>query len=126
MKNIHSGPKECPHCGKILKSEKSLQGHMASLHSGKEKSKCSQCGKSYAAKYKLFLHIKREHEGLQPYNCKICNKGFINRSEAAIHIGTKHEMWTFEHAKKNYNNIIESKHPALIKNKLTVSSDEEG
>lgn len=123
--NFHSGPKKCEICEKVLKNIGTYKSHKNRYHSGKTTHNCTKCDKSYSAKYRLFLHVKRDHEGLRPWTCKLCNKDFMVRKEAAVHIGTIHENWSTADAKQNYLSIIENQHPALIRNKLSDSSDEE-
>uniref|UniRef100_A0A8D2ZJ59 C2H2-type domain-containing protein n=1 Tax=Scophthalmus maximus TaxID=52904 RepID=A0A8D2ZJ59_SCOMX len=83
----HSGAEEkrfcCEHCGKVYALKRSLDLHVAKLHTG-VRYPCSHCGNLFRSANSLTRHYLT-HTEERPYSCSECDKGFRSASELKIH-----------------------------------------
>ncbi|AWP17219.1 putative zinc finger protein 664-like [Scophthalmus maximus] len=83
----HSGAEEkrfcCEHCGKVYALKRSLDLHVAKLHTG-VRYPCSHCGNLFRSANSLTRHYLT-HTEERPYSCSKCDKGFRSASELKIH-----------------------------------------
>ncbi|XP_070846939.1 zinc finger protein 665-like [Chaetodon trifascialis] len=83
----HSSAKEkrfcCEHCGKAYALKRSLDLHVAKLHTG-VRYPCSHCGKLFRSASSLTRH-DLTHTEERPYSCNECDKSFRSASELKIH-----------------------------------------
>lgn len=83
----HSSSKEkrfcCEHCGQAYALKRSLDLHVAKLHTG-VRYPCSHCGKLFRSAATLTRH-NLTHTQERPYSCIDCDKSFRSASELKIH-----------------------------------------
>ncbi|KAG8008915.1 hypothetical protein GBF38_011465 [Nibea albiflora] len=83
----HSSAKEklfcCEHCGKAYALKRSLDLHVAKLHTG-VRYPCSHCGKLFRSASSLTRH-DLTHTEERPYSCNECSKRFRSASELKVH-----------------------------------------
>jgi predicted nucleic acid binding AN1-type Zn finger protein len=53
-----------------------MNGHIESVHEGKESFKCNVCDTAFSEKNKLNGHIESVHEGKKPFKCNDCGTAF--------------------------------------------------
>ncbi|XP_059607702.1 zinc finger protein OZF-like [Phlebotomus argentipes] len=84
----------CTICGKLLKTQQSLKGHIA-RHGTDTKFECEQCGRAFNDKHDMRRHIQRIHSQLpgKRFSCQHCEKVFYNRTlferHVSVHSQTK-------------------------------------
>ncbi|XP_075949212.1 uncharacterized protein LOC142951513 isoform X1 [Anarhichas minor] len=83
----HGGTTEkrfcCEHCGQVYVLKRSLDLHVAKLHTG-VRYPCSRCGKLFRSASSLTRH-DLTHTEERPYSCVECGKSFRSVSELKIH-----------------------------------------
>eukprot|EP00092_Neocalanus_flemingeri_P029908 GFUD01032473.1.p1 GENE.GFUD01032473.1~~GFUD01032473.1.p1 ORF type:complete len:341 (+),score=87.31 GFUD01032473.1:102-1124(+) len=91
-RDIHSNMNclNCPDCGKLFTSKRSLVGHKKEKHSGQlEIFPCSECGKNFSRKSNLKAHMDSIHFG-KKFPCSFCDRIFTNRSCMNLHVKKTH------------------------------------
>jgi len=91
-RDIHSNLDRlnCPDCGKLFTSKRSLVGHKKEKHSGQlEIFPCSECGKNFSRKSNLKAHMDSIHFG-KKFPCSFCERIFTNRSCMNLHVKKTH------------------------------------
>ncbi|XP_036937490.1 zinc finger protein 93-like isoform X1 [Acanthopagrus latus] len=73
----------CEHCGKAYALKRSLDLHVAKLHTG-VRHPCARCGKLFRSASSLTRH-HLTHTEERPYSCSECRKSFRSSSELKIH-----------------------------------------
>ena len=51
---------------------------------------CPTCGKVLKSTYKMLHHVKTLHQEIREYRCKLCDRWFKTNNNLLEHIGTKH------------------------------------
>lgn len=66
----------CPKCGKELQSQRTLEGHISTVHSeNRPKIPCPKCGKELLSQYTLEEHLGTVHSENKPkFPCPKCGK----------------------------------------------------
>jgi len=91
-RDIHSNNHQlnCPDCGKLFTSKRSLVGHKKEKHSGQlEIFPCSECGKNFSRRSNLKAHMDSIHFG-KKFPCSFCERIFTNRSCMNLHVKKTH------------------------------------
>jgi len=91
-RDIHSNNHQlnCPDCGKLFTSKRSLVGHKKEKHSGQlEIFPCSECGKHFSRRSNLKAHMDSIHYG-KKFHCSYCDRIFTNRSCMNLHVKKTH------------------------------------
>jgi len=91
-RDIHSNKDilNCPDCGKLFTSKRSLVGHKKEKHSGQlEIFPCSECGKHFSRRSNLKAHMDSIHYG-KKFPCSYCERIFTNRSCMNLHVKKTH------------------------------------
>lgn len=91
-RDIHSNVSQlnCPDCGKLFTSKRSLVGHKKEKHSGQlEIFPCSECGKNFSRRSNLKAHMDSIHFG-KKFPCSFCERIFTNRSCMNLHVKKTH------------------------------------
>jgi len=91
-RDIHSNMSQmnCPDCGKLFTSKRSLVGHKKEKHTGQlEIFPCPECGKNFSRKSNLKAHMDSIHFG-KKFPCSFCDRIFTNRSCMNLHVKKTH------------------------------------
>jgi len=91
-RDVHSNVDRlnCPDCGKLFTSKRSLVGHKKEKHSGQlEIFPCGECGKNFSRKSNLKAHMDSIHFG-KKFPCSFCERIFTNRSCMNLHVKKAH------------------------------------
>ncbi len=84
---LHTGVRyPCSHCGKLFRSASSLTRHDLT-HTEERPYSCSECSKSFRSTSELKIHT-RYHTGERPFKCQECGKGFVQSNYLTAHIRT--------------------------------------
>ena len=92
FRDVHSNVHQlnCPDCGKLFTSKRSLVGHKKEKHSGQlEIFPCSECGKNFSRRSNLKAHMDSIHFG-KKFPCSFCERIFTNRSCMNLHVKKTH------------------------------------
>lgn len=82
---LHTGVRyPCAHCGKLFRSASSLTRHHLT-HTEERPYSCSECRKSFRSSSELKIHT-RYHTGERPFKCKECGKGFVQSYYLTAHM----------------------------------------
>lgn len=82
---LHTGVRyPCAHCGKLFRSASSLTRHDLT-HTEERPFSCSECGKSFRSASELKIHT-RYHTGERPFKCQECGKGFVQSYYLTAHM----------------------------------------
>ncbi|XP_044035037.1 zinc finger protein 93-like isoform X2 [Siniperca chuatsi] len=82
---IHTGVRyPCSHCGKLFRSASSLTRHDLT-HTEERPYSCNECGKSFRSASELKIHT-RYHTGERPFICQECGKGFVQSYYLTAHM----------------------------------------
>ncbi|XP_051272735.1 zinc finger protein 91-like [Dicentrarchus labrax] len=82
---LHTGVRyPCSHCGKLFRSASSLTRHDLT-HTEERPYSCSECGKSFRSASELKIHT-RYHTGERPFKCQECGKGFVQSYYLTAHM----------------------------------------
>ena len=114
----NSGTRQCPHCGKMMKSRNSIYNHIQQfhaqvikvhpcqecnktflqkgnlkkhmlLHSSERRFKCLECGRSFKYPEQLKRHEHWHREGLR-YQCELCENRFLMEADLRKHTRNVH------------------------------------
>jgi uncharacterized Zn-finger protein len=89
----------CELCGKVLRSEVTLNVHMQNLHNGEKMRTCDGCGLQFPRLASLISHMRAAHRNLLPekyrkrfesLKCVPCGMEFSRPSSLRRHKETKH------------------------------------
>ena len=80
-------PKKCPHCDKIVSTQRRLTEHIKNKHMENCPYKCDSCHRSYGTMTSLRWHKKNMHERVKCEICgqEICNGFMLKRHKASVH-----------------------------------------
>ncbi|XP_073346314.1 uncharacterized protein [Pagrus major] len=82
---LHTGVRyPCTHCGKLFRSASSLTRHDLT-HTEERPYSCNECGKSFRSSSELKIHT-RYHTGERPFKCQECGKGFVQSYYLTAHM----------------------------------------
>ncbi len=82
---LHTGVRyPCSHCGKLFRSASSLTRHDLT-HTEERPYLCNECGKSFRSASELKIHT-RYHTGERPFKCQECGKGFVQSYYLTAHM----------------------------------------
>ncbi|TKS90225.1 Zinc finger protein 658B [Collichthys lucidus] len=82
---LHTGVRyPCSHCGKLFRSASSLTRHDLT-HTEERPYSCNQCSKSFRSASELKVHT-RYHTGERPFRCQECGKGFVQSYYLTAHM----------------------------------------
>ncbi|XP_070782662.1 zinc finger protein 184-like [Enoplosus armatus] len=82
---LHTGVRyPCAHCGKLFRSASSLTRHDLT-HTEERPYSCGECGKSFRSASELKIHT-RYHTGERPFKCQECGKGFVQSYYLTAHM----------------------------------------
>lgn len=82
---LHTGVRyPCSHCGKLFRSASSLTRHDLT-HTEERPYLCNDCGKSFRSASELKIHT-RYHTGERPFKCQECGKGFVQSYYLTAHM----------------------------------------
>ncbi|CAH0602381.1 unnamed protein product [Chrysodeixis includens] len=79
---------ECPICSRPCPNQRSLNSHIASVHSAIKNFKCTSCDARYSSRKSLVRH-SRSHDGptvVKPAVCHICGNSFKGKSKLNRHL----------------------------------------
>ena len=107
----------------MLACKQTLRSHIFNMHQKEKHKECPKCGKTFADPYKMRLHIQTSHMNFRPFSCGVCSSSYVAVKDCAMHIAVKHDQWTKERAAKEWRSLVESAHPALIKNEMIKSEE---
>ena len=110
FRDIHSNLDRlnCPDCGKLFTSKRSLVGHKKEKHSGQlEIFPCSECGKNFSRKSNLKAHMDSIHFG-KKFPCSFCERIFTNRSCMNLHVKKTHSDILISMWKEYYSKVASS------------------
>jgi uncharacterized Zn-finger protein len=86
-------PTQCPECGKMLKSEKTLQLHQERMHGERRppqaQFECNLCARFYQSAWHLRQHML-QHENARRFECDLCKKRFNSRMLLKMHLLLTH------------------------------------
>ena len=97
----------------VLKSNRNLNLHIASVHEGKRPYQCLICNGTFTQKAHLNTHVKSIHEEKKPHECSICDSKFKGRTSLKYHIETVHEekkRYQCDACEKSYSTNFHLKH----------------
>ena len=80
--------KNCPICGKTMKSN-SIYSHIRLVHNKEREKICQICGKALKTSYDLKVHL-RQHSGERPEICENCGKTFVSYAQLYKHRKIRH------------------------------------
>ncbi|XP_039990810.1 zinc finger protein 624-like isoform X1 [Xiphias gladius] len=82
---LHTGVRyPCSHCGNLFRSASSLKRHDLT-HTEERPYSCNECSKSFRSASELKIHT-RYHTGERPYRCQECGKGFVQSYYLTAHM----------------------------------------
>ncbi|XP_071403624.1 zinc finger protein 585A-like [Centroberyx affinis] len=82
---LHTGVRyPCSHCGKLFRSASSLTRHDLT-HTQERPYSCSECGNRFRSASELKIHT-RYHTGERPFRCQECGKGFVQSYYLTAHM----------------------------------------
>ncbi|XP_042364238.1 zinc finger protein 184-like [Plectropomus leopardus] len=82
---LHTGVRyPCSHCGKLFRSASSLTRHDLT-HTEERPYSCIECGNSFRSSSELKIHT-RYHTGERPFKCQECGKGFVQSYYLTAHM----------------------------------------
>ncbi|XP_070505317.1 oocyte zinc finger protein XlCOF6-like [Chironomus tepperi] len=81
----------CSYCGKIFRSQVTLNRHVQAMHCEK-RIPCPVCGKKFSFLTEMNKHRDRNHDKKRKHKCSKCPQQFVTKYELKLHLEHNHNL----------------------------------